>query len=163
MPPMRKIVLAVALAATIVASVVELPALDVAPPGKAGVPAAAVAGAAAPPIAAVSEAAPVARFDVQTSAADLFAARSWQPPPPPAPPASRAEAPKAPPLPFIYLGKVLEDGAVMAFVGQGARTHLLRRGDVVADYKVEQITPADITFVYLPLNEKQRLTFGSAH
>ena len=51
----------------------------------------------------------------------------------------------------------------MVFVDQGARTHLLRKGDVLADYKVEQITPAEMTLVYLPLNEKQRLTFGSAN
>jgi hypothetical protein len=31
----------------------------------------------------------------------------------------------------------------------------------VAGYRVEQISPTDITFVYLALGEKQRLSFGS--
>jgi hypothetical protein len=58
---------------------------------------------------------------------------------------------------------VLEGGEVLAFLGQGTRTYLLRRGDVLAEYKIEDITPAEMTFVYLPLNEKQHLTFGSAN
>jgi hypothetical protein len=89
---------------------------------------------------------------------DVFASRSWQPPPPPPP---KAQAPTAPPLPFLYLGKVLEEGAVMVFLAQGARTFLAHKGDVLLDYKVEEITPARMTLVYLPLNEKQYLTFGS--
>jgi hypothetical protein len=92
--------------------------------------------------------------------ANLFAARSWQPPPPPAP---KAEAPKAPALPFHFLGKLLQDGDVTAFVSQGTVTHLLRKGDVLANYRVDEITPSEMTFVYLPLNEKQRLSFGSAN
>jgi hypothetical protein len=49
----------------------------------------------------------------------------------------------------------------MVFLAQGARTHLAHKGDVLMDYKVEEITPARMTLVYLPLNEKQYLTFGS--
>jgi hypothetical protein len=63
-------------------------------------------------------------------------------------------------LPFRYLGKLLEEDAVMVFLAQGARTHLAHKGDVLMDYKVEEITPARMTLVYLPLNEKQYLTFG---
>lgn len=171
MLPLRKIVLAVALGATIVASLVDLPASDAVPPAKAAiVPAKAAAGTATaasarvPP--AVTDMPPAAvtgqslreHFDPQ--ATDLFASHSWQPPPPPPP---KPEPPKAPPLPFRYLGKVLEEGQVLAFVSQGVRTHLLRTGDVLAEYQVEEITPTEMTIVYLPLNEKQHLTFGSAN
>ena len=52
---------------------------------------------------------------------------------------------------------------MLAFVGEGTRTHLLRKGDSLPGYKVADITATDISFVYLPLNEIQRLTFGSAH
>ena len=91
---------------------------------------------------------------------NLFASRSWQPPPPPAP---KAEAPRAPALPFRFLGKLLQDADVTVFVSQGTVTHLLRKGDVLANYRVDDITPLEMTFVYLPLNEKQSLTFGSAN
>jgi hypothetical protein len=75
--------------------------------------------------------------------------------------AAKQPAPTAPPLPFKYLGKLMDHGVVTAFVSQGALTHLLHKGDVLAEYRVEKITPIDVTFVYLPLNERQRLPIGS--
>jgi len=158
----RRILLGIALAATFAAAFIDWPA-----PGEtsAAPQARAAATASAPPaatVAAVTTAAetepPPLRERFETQAADAFAPKSWQPPPPPPP---KPEAPKAPPLPFKYLGKVMQEGEVMAFLGHGARTHLARAGDVLADYRIEDITPAEMTLVYLPLNEKQRLTFGS--
>jgi hypothetical protein len=119
----------------------------------------------APPLpAATQQASPApqnkswrARF--QPPAANLFAARSWLPPPV----VIRVEDPKAPPLPFLYLGKVLEEDGVVAFLKQGERTLLVHRGETHANYRVEDITPSHMTFVYLPLNEKQRLIFGTAN
>ena len=93
------------------------------------------------------------------SNANPFAVRSWTPPPPVQ--VVRPVAPKAPPLPFVYLGKMLDGKAVTAFVSMGGQTHLLHGGDTVRDYRVEAISAKEITFVYLPLNEKQRLPFGS--
>ena len=97
---------------------------------------------------------------LQAASADLFAPHDWQPPPPP-PRVVKVEAPKAPPLPFTYFGKVIQDGAVIAFVSQGNVDHALKTGDTVANYRVQQITASAMTFVYLPLNEKQTLPFGS--
>lgn len=159
MPSLRNILLAAALVATLGASLFDVPGLDMpqvelADPARA---ATATTVAHTPPKAQET---PLVRDRFEAPVADLFSSRSWQPPPP-AP--SKPPPPKAPPLPFRYLGKVLDEGAVMAFVGQDVRTHLLRAGDLLADYKVEEITPAGMTFVYLPLNEKQRLTFGSAN
>lgn len=94
------------------------------------------------------------------SQGNLFPVRGWLPPPPVA---QAVAAPKAPPLPFKYLGKVLEDGGVVAFVSEGTRTHLLRKGDALPPYRVENVTPQEATLVYLPLNETQRLNFGSAN
>lgn len=90
---------------------------------------------------------------------NLFAVRELQlrpvarkePPPPPL----------APPLPFRYQGKVIEDGRVIAFLAEGTRTHVVRAGDRLTSYQVEDITAAGMTLVYLPLNEKQQLMFGS--
>ncbi|MDO9197001.1 hypothetical protein [Rhodoferax sp.] len=159
MLPVRGIVLAVALAATIVASLFDVSALDAVEPQTAGVAAAATA-APAPPKPLIAEVAQPLRAPFESQAADLFAVRSWQPPPPPP---RKAEAPKAPPLPFRYLGKVLDDAEIMVFLEQSARTHLVRKGDLLADYKVDEITTSGMTFVYVPLNEKQSLTFGSAN
>ncbi len=148
-------VLGIALVATIIASVVDFPAADAPEP----TPQKTVNSAGRPDLPTVVETATV-REQYVTQAGDLFAPHSWQPPPPPPP---KPAAPKAPPLPFLYLGKVLEGGEILVFLGQGTRTHLLRRGDVLAEYKVDEITPTEITFVYLPLNQKQHLTFGSAN
>lgn len=96
---------------------------------------------------------------LQASQSNPFAAHSWLPPvpvvkaPPPPPP-------RAPALPFTYLGK-LQDGAnTTVFVGQGGRSHVLKSGDKLASYQVESIGTSDMVFVYLPLGEKQRLSFG---
>jgi hypothetical protein len=56
----------------------------------------------------------------------------------------------------------MQDGAtVAAFVSMAGRNHVLHSGDTVAGYRVESITPTGMTFVYLALDEKQRLPFGS--
>lgn len=166
----RRTFLGIALAATFAAAFIDWPAPEAAPQARAG-----TTSVAPQARAGITSAAPTARADAisavpaenespplrerfETQAADAFAPKSWQPPPPPPP---KPEAPKAPPLPFRYLGKVMQEGEVMAFLGHGARTHLARAGDILADYRIEDITPAEMTLVYLPLNEKQRLTFGS--
>jgi hypothetical protein len=92
------------------------------------------------------------------SGANPFVAHDWTPPP--VVQAVRAEVPRAPPLPFVYLGKMLDGKEVTAFVSQGGKTHLLRGGDTLRDYRVDTITTSEITFVYLPLHEKQRLPIG---
>lgn len=94
--------------------------------------------------------------------ANAFAVHSWLPPVVPVK-AAPPPPPRAPALPFAYLGKSQDGAAVTVFVSQGTRNHVLHVGDSLPSYRVESITPTDMTFVYLPLNEKQRLTFGSAN
>lgn len=88
----------------------------------------------------------------------LFAARSWQPPPPPPPPPAK---PTAPPLPFKYAGKLLDDGAIQVFLTQGNATALVKEGDQIGNYDVEQITATTLTMNFRPLNEKQTLNIGA--
>ena len=90
---------------------------------------------------------------------NLFAVREVQP----RPAAHKAPlpSPAAPPLPFRYQGKVIEEGQVIAFLAEGTRTHIVRTGDRLASYHVEDIGPTGMTLVYLPLNEKQQLMFGN--
>jgi hypothetical protein len=118
------------------------------------------AGPASPPAphdAARPDPAPTLRL--QPTGPNLFAVRQLPPRPaarPVAPP-----PPTAPPLPFRYQGKVVEQGQVIAFLAEGTRTHIVRAGDRLASYRVEDISPAGMTLVYLPLNEKQQLMFGN--
>ena len=169
MVPLRKAGLALALLATIGASVVEFETPESVAPQPAGSALVQSARAPTPASAPADAVKPVALADGLSRApfvpqtADLFAVHSWQPPPARAPKADPPPPPAAPALPFRYLGKVLDQGQVIAFVAQDSRTHLLRSGDLVADYRVIEITPSDMSFMYLPLNQRQRLTFGSAH
>ena len=155
--------LGLALIATVAASVFEWPGSaptpdtpEAATPTRRSGPAPAGPGPVALPL-------PAARAALGPPVSNLFAVHRTRvaAAAPTAPVA--VPAPKAPPLPFLYLGKLLEQDRVVAFVSLGTRTHLLRRGDVVADYRVVDITASEATFVYLPLNEQQRLNFGSAN
>jgi len=171
MATLRKAVLGLALLATVALSFLDGPLLappsdglpvrklsDGRPPAQ---PAAAGPGALVPAMAATATARNT-REAYGHADADLFAVRNWQPVAP-APAPLVAAAPVAPPLPFRYLGKMLNDGQVMAFVAQDSRTLLLRQGDVVANYQVVDITTDHMTLLYVPLNQTQQLPFGSAH
>jgi len=157
----RHLWLGVALVVTLVAVVVDFPA----PPEEPGAgsrpqvrPAAPVmAGAPALPAPTLT-----GRTPWPAGRTDLFVARNWQPPPAPAP-AAPPVAPTAPALPFAYLGKLLDGTEVLAFVSQGGVTRILRKGDTLQDYRVEAITQSAATFVYLPLDQRQTLNFGSAN
>jgi hypothetical protein len=137
-----------------------------------------------PPPAARSAAAPAAaerpaeRLDVDLDrlaarkgappAGDPFKALSWQsvaqeearknaPPPPPPP------RPQAPPLPFTYMGKLIEDGRIAVFLTQGDRNHIVRQGDTIdGTYRVDAVTEERLSLTYLPLKQKQELAFGGA-
>ena len=95
---------------------------------------------------------------------DLFATLNWQPPPPPAPVAEAPEPPpRAPALPYRYLGRMEEDGRVVAFLAEGTQPvpRVVRQGDLLPNHRVDEITPQGMRLTYLPLNETQRLLFGS--
>lgn len=99
-------------------------------------------------------------------AANVFAARSFyvaQPkplaaPPPPPPP------PMAPPLPFKYMGRFAEDSTnLVIFLTVGDRLYTVRVGDVIDEtYRVEKLTPTELIFIYLPMDERQTLPIAEA-
>lgn len=172
----RHWILAFAMVATLVASWVEWPATEVVQPVAARprdsskpreLPAQTAGGplSNSPTIPSRDGEKAMARARAESVKVDLFAPHQWQPPPKASAPVARhvAEMAKAPPLPFQYIGKVMDGPDIQVFVNHGTVTHLLRKGDVQAGYKVEEITPSEMTLVYLQLNEKQRLTFGSAN
>lgn len=66
--------------------------------------------------------------------------------------------PQAPPLPFAYLGRMLEDGKLAVFLARGAESYSVKAGDTIGgEYRVDAVTDKEVTFTYLPLKTKQRL------
>jgi hypothetical protein len=98
------------------------------------------------------------RTPAQDKVQDAFAAQSWYVPPP------RFAAPSAlaaPPLPFSYMGKMLEDGKLTVFLTGGQRNYVVKVGDVIdGTYRVDAIDALVMTLTYLPLNIKQTIQIG---
>lgn len=93
-------------------------------------------------------------------AADLFEVKSWYVPPPPPKPMP-PPPPSAPPLPFVYMGKTIEEGQLTVFLTKQERNYVVKVGDTLDGmYMVEEASPRMMTLVYLPLNIKQTLMIG---
>jgi hypothetical protein len=103
------------------------------------------------------------RSGLGTAQTPLFESRSWQPPPPKAGPPPPPAAPTAPPLPFTFAGKLIQDGRVSVLLSRGDSVIPVQQGETVDGiYKVESITDAEVTLVYLPLGQRQTLPVTSA-
>lgn len=96
------------------------------------------------------------------------------PAPPPAPPprtatpapqvAAPPPKPTAPPLPFKFLGRLIDRGTTVIFVSHNGLSLNLKQGDTAADlYRVERITPTEVVFTYEPLAERQVLHIGAVN
>jgi hypothetical protein len=91
----------------------------------------------------------------QGAKVDAFAPRSFSPVIP-----AQAQAPAkpvAPPLPFRYIGKMLDGDKLAVFLANGSESLSVAAGERIGDYRVEKITDAEIVFTYLPLKTKQSL------
>jgi hypothetical protein len=54
-------------------------------------------------------------------------------------------------------------GAAVVFITRGERMYSVRAGDVIdGTYRVEAVGAGEMTFVYLPMNEKQTLRIGES-
>lgn len=62
-----------------------------------------------------------------------------------------------PPLPFAYLGKLIEDGKLAVFLSRGGESLSVAQGDTIGEYRVDAVSETEITFTYLPLKAKQKL------
>lgn len=68
-----------------------------------------------------------------------------------------------PPVPFTYMGKMLEDGETVVFLTRGDRNYLARKGATLdGQYRVDAIGPRTMVLTYLPAKVKQSLAIGSA-
>src|SRR5919198_1060406 len=88
-----------------------------------------------------------------------FGSRSWAPA---APPARTVVAPPpkpvAPPLPYRIAGQVTHEGVMQVVLARDDRVFTVREGGTLDNvYRIESITPDAVTFVYLPLDERQQL------
>jgi len=101
-----------------------------------------------------------AQAEADKQAVDPFARRSFAPK---AEAASQApQAPTVPPLPFRYVGKMIEDGELQVFLARGEESFSLRGGQkkgqkVDGQYRVDKVTENRVTFTYLPLKTQQTL------
>ena len=124
----------------------------------------------APAPAAATERVPELRLDLLGSrkspapAGDPFQARSWAPQPDPEEVSRRRlppPPPQAPPLPFAYLGKLVEDTTTTVFLARQDRNYIVRAGDTIdGTYRVERIGDDGLVLTYLPLKIQQTLPLG---
>lgn len=140
-------------------------------PSTAAAPATHGAGTAAdsPPMSQVNLALLNAR-PTTPSERDLFAQVSWEqkareealqrnPPPKPPPP----PPPAAPPLPFTYLGRMVEEDRVIVFLQHGERNLVVREGEtLVGVWRVDRVTDQAIGFTYVPLGKSQTLSLSAS-
>jgi len=70
--------------------------------------------------------------------------------------------PVAPALPFSLAGRMDEPGATVAILQRQDRTYIVRVGDEIdGTYRVIEIGPGSVVFLYLPLNERQTARFAT--
>lgn len=95
------------------------------------------------------------RAPLAGEAAAFVAPLSFRPPrpPPPSPP-----RPTAPPLPFRYIGAILDEDGRRALLLEGEQLRFVQRGDEIGGgYRVEHIDESRIDFLFLPLKQRQSM------
>lgn len=66
--------------------------------------------------------------------------------------------PTAPPLPFQYLGHVIDGDRLSVFLARGEDSYSVEAGQTIEGrYRVETITDTAVTFTYLPMGKRQVL------
>lgn len=93
----------------------------------------------------------------------LFHPQSWYAPPP-RPPVSSLPSPppSAPPLPFTFVGRMIDENSVILFLSRGAHQYLVKESEILDnDYRLDKITDSNAVFTYLPLSIQQTLAFNS--
>ncbi len=77
---------------------------------------------------------------------------------------SVALQPEPPPVnPFIYVGKIVDEGNVMVFLTEGSNNYSVKAGDYIDDvWQVLAIAPPLITIQYVPRKIKMQMQIGVA-
>lgn len=155
--PRRALLGAVALAAVALAALAKVgsaPEAEEAPPAPSHNTGALTQPAAALQLGSAFQAHPLPHAE------DAFAVRDWDPRPP-APPAKRPAAPAkptVPPLPFTFLGRLVDRGKATVFLERGGDIVVAQTDQAIdADYRLDSVGPDQIVFTYLPLKARQVL------
>lgn len=77
---------------------------------------------------------------------------------------SAALQPEPPPVnPFIYAGKIVDEGNVMVFLTEGSNNYSVKAGDFIDDaWQVLAIVPPLMTIQYVPRKVKIQMQIGVA-
>ena len=107
---------------------------------------------------------------------NVFAKQSWQPEAPRKPmpaqqepaqaaPQSKPSGPAgAPPLPFLFMGRFVDEGKAAFFLQLDGRNIVAHAGDKIDDsYVLDSVGADALHFIYLPLNQKQSLVVGDTN
>ena len=157
MKPIVKRVLVLAVVLGALASVVAGREQPSPPPARKSAPR--VDNRAPTPAADIDIAKLVARAD-EGAKADAFAPRNFSPIVPAAEAQGQPQAPAkptAPPLPFKYLGRLIDGGKLEIYLEQGQEFIVTEPGQRIGDYRVDKVTEEQIVFTYLPLKTRQTL------
>jgi hypothetical protein len=161
----RKLLLGVALLATLAAAIVspKEQATTTAPAKRsarapadgpvAQAPRAAAAEAEVPPLAPYER-----HIDEKFKVVDIFDSRQ-----PVSAQAAAPPAPVAPKLPFTYMGSIEESGKSKYVLVQGEQLHVVTVGEEFAGaYRLEGVEQTELVLTYLPLGARQSLPIGES-
>jgi len=102
---------------------------------------------------------PLARYS--DSVKDIFATPVTQQPLPQMP--QEIAVPEAPPLPFTYMGRVVENGNELIFLATAQHNYMAHSGDILeSNYRIDNIGNGQVVFTYLPLAITQTLAIGES-
>lgn len=137
------------------------PDIALARPGKASVPHPKNRGEAETEMPGDAPLAKLNRQPLPENVQEMFGGKTWHVAPPTAK-ATATTAPSAPPLPFVYTGKLAEEGErIVVFLNKQGRSYIVRDGDVLDKiYRVDEVRPPVMALTYLPLNVKQTIQIG---
>lgn len=158
-PLMRGILLALALAATLVAafSPEDPPSAS---SSKRIVVAPSVRRQAVEPIVDIPDIV-IQRRTTALLQADPFSSSAWLPAPPPVT-AEPPPPPMAPLFPYTYLGRVDDAGKVSVLLGRADKSVTAQTGDLIDGvWRVDTIAERSIELIYQPLGQRQTLSAGS--
>lgn len=106
---------------------------------------------------------------------NAFGTKNWKPAPPvkkmvkvkpmvvPPAVALPPAPPSAPPLPFVYIGRMVDEDVTTVFIANQQRNLAVKVGDTIDNvYRVEKIADNSMTLIYIPLNAQQQLSLGGA-
>ncbi|MEZ0231596.1 MAG: hypothetical protein ACAH12_02050 [Methylophilaceae bacterium] len=68
-----------------------------------------------------------------------------------------------PAIPYIYAGKLEEDGHYIVFLTKGGRSYVVREGDDIGKWQVKTIQPPQMILSYKPLQAEVPMSIGEVN